>query len=448
MSVWEEVKWPEAHAEALAHLKRLVQFETVNPPGNEKPAAQYLADTLSREGLSPEVIDTAPGRACMVCRLAGTGEKPPLLLNGHLDVVAAEADKWSVPPFAATEKDGFLYGRGTVDMKNMVAMSLMSMLLLKRAGAKLKRDLIFCGVADEEAGGQFGSQFMVANHADKVRAEYSLSEMGGFSTEIDGKRFYLVQVAEKGICWLKIRTRGEPGHGSMPTPDSALLKAMDIAQRLGRKGLKQKNVPAVVRFVEILAANLKFPKNVVFKLLLNPVLSPIILGKVMPDKGSAQAFAAMLHNTANPTVIHAGDKTNVIPSEATLEIDGRLLPGTSTDEFLAEVRQAIGPEPEIEVMRELTPTEAPADDPIFSLFTESIVRRDPGAIVVPNLVTGFTDATHWKKLGIKCYGFSPLRLPPDLAFKSLFHGHDERIPLDGFRFGLEALFEVVCKVTM
>ena len=448
MSVWEEVKWPEAHAEALALLKRLVQFETVNPPGNEKPAAQYLADTLSREGLSPEVIDTAPGRACMVCRLAGTGEKPPLLLNGHLDVVAAEADKWSVPPFAATEKDGFLYGRGTVDMKNMVAMSLMSMLLLKRAGAKLKRDLIFCGVADEEAGGQFGSQFMVANHADKVRAEYSLSEMGGFSTEIDGKRFYLVQVAEKGICWLKIRTRGEPGHGSMPTPDSALLKAMDIAQRLGRKGLKQKNVPAVVRFVEILAANLKFPKNVVFKLLLNPVLSPIILGKVMPDKGSAQAFAAMLHNTANPTVIHAGDKTNVIPSEATLEIDGRLLPGTSTDEFLAEVRQAIGPEPEIEVMRELTPTEAPADDPIFSLFTESIVRRDPGAIVVPNLVTGFTDATHWKKLGIKCYGFSPLRLPPDLAFKSLFHGHDERIPLDGFRFGLEALFEVVCKVTM
>ena len=171
MSVWEEVKWPEAHAEALAHLKRLVQFETVNPPGNEKPAAQYLADTLSREGLAPEVIDTAPGRACIVCRLKGTGEKPPLLLNGHLDVVAAEPDKWSVPPFAAVEKDGFLYGRGTLDMKNMVTMSMMSMIMLKRSGAQLKRDLIFCGVADEEAGGQFGSQFMVQNHPDKVRAE-------------------------------------------------------------------------------------------------------------------------------------------------------------------------------------------------------------------------------------------------------------------------------------
>ena len=156
----------------------------------------------------------------------------------------------------------------------------------------------------------------------------------------------------------------------------------------------------------------------------------------------------MLHNTANPTVVRAGDKTNVIPSEATMEIDGRLLPGTSTDEFLAEIRAAIGPEPEIEVMRELTPTEAPADDPIFSLFAQAITRLDPGAVVVPNLVTGFTDATHWKKLGMKCYGFSPLRLPADMAFKSLFHGHDERIPLAGFKFGLEALFEVVCRVTM
>lgn len=448
MSVWEEIKWSEVHAEALALLKRLIQFETVNPPGNEKPAAEFLADLFRREGLAPEVIDTAPGRACVVCRLKGTGEKPPLLLNGHLDVVAAEADKWSVPPFAAVEKDGFLYGRGAVDMKNMVAMSAMSLIMLKRAGAQLKRDLIFCGVADEEAGGQFGSQFMVANHADKVRAEYSLSEMGGFSTEIDGKRFYLVQVAEKGVCWLKITTRGEPGHGSMPDRDSALLKAAAIAERLGRKGLKQKNVPAVVKFVELMAANLKFPKNVVFKLLLNPAFSPIILDKVMPDKGSAQAFAAMLRNTANPTIIHAGDKTNVIPSEATLEIDGRLLPGTTTDEFLMEVRQAIGPEPEIEVMRELTPTEAPADDPIFTLFTQAITRLDPGAVVVPNLVTGFTDATHWKKLGMKCYGFSPLKLPPDMAFKSLFHGHDERIPLAGYRFGLEALFEVVCRVTM
>jgi len=446
MSVYDEVDWSEAEAEAVGHLKDLIRIPTVNPPGNEKAAAEYVAEAARADGLEPEVIESDKDRANVVFRIKGSGEKPPLLLNGHLDVVAVEEDKWSVPPFEAVEKDGFIYGRGAVDMKNMVSLCLMCVKLLKRSGAPLKRDLIFAGVADEEAGGQYGSQFMVDNHADKVRAEYSISEMGGFSMEMDGLRFYLVQVAEKGVAWLKIKTFGDPGHGSLPDPDSALIKAAAIAHKLGTTRLPQHNAEALVRFVEIMSTHLKFPKNKVFKMLLKPGLSDVLLDRVMPDKDSAQAFAAMLHNTANPTVMRAGEKTNVIPSEAELEVDGRVLPGYTTDDLIGEVRKLIGPEPEIEVMRELTPTTAPADDPIFSLMTETIQKHDPGAIVVPNLVTGFTDATHWKKLGMKCYGFTPLKLPPETSFKKLFHGHDERIPVDGFKFGLKVLFEVVEKV--
>lgn len=446
MSIYEGTDWDEVYEEALGHFKALIRFETVNPPGDEKPAAEYLAEVLEKEGLSPEVFESAPNRANVVCRISGSGERGPVLLNGHLDVVPVERDKWSMDPFGAIEKDGCLFGRGAVDMKNMVTMCVMCMILIKRSGITPKRDLIFCGVADEEAGGEFGSQFMVDNHPDKVKAEYAIGEMGGFSMEMEGVRFYLIQVAEKGMCWLKVRTEGDPGHGSIPDRDSALIKAAAIAEKLGRNRLPQHNVETVTRFVNLLSSHLKFPKSLVFKLLLQPSLSDYILDNVFPDKGVAQAFAAMIHNTANPTVIHAGEKTNVIPSVAELEVDGRLLPGYSSQDLISEVRGLIGDEPQVEVIKELTPTEAPADDPIMDLIKEVVLRHDPGTVVLPNLVTGFTDATHWKKLGAKCYGFSPLKLPPDISFKNIFHGHDERIPLDGFRFGLKVLFELVEKL--
>jgi acetylornithine deacetylase/succinyl-diaminopimelate desuccinylase-like protein len=448
MAIMDQVNWDDAYQEALGHFKALLKFETVNPPGNEKPAAEYLAETLRKDGIEPELFDSDQNRSNLVCRLKGSGDKPPILLNGHLDVVPVEREKWTMPPFDAQEKDGWLYGRGAVDMKNMVAMSLMAVLLLKRAGAPLKRDLIFCAVSDEEAGGKYGSQFMVDNHADKVKAEYSISEAGGFSMELDGKRFYLIQVAERGLCWLKIRTQGEPGHGSIPNPDSALIKAAAIAATLGKKRLPQHNIAPVINFVQAMANELKFPKSAVFKLLLNPALSGLIIDKAMPDKRAGQAFSAMLHNTANPTVMRAGEKTNVVPSTAELEVDGRILPGFSTPDFINEVRHLIGKEPGVEVMRELTPTQAPADDPIMAVIRDVILRHDPGSIPIPYLLTGFSDATHWKKLGMKCYGFSPIKLPAGISLQNLAHAHDERIPLEGFRFGLKALFEVVEKMAV
>lgn len=446
MAIWEEINWDDAFDEALGHFKTLIRFKTVNPPGDEKPAAEYLAELFRKEGLEPEVLDSAENRANVVCRLRGNGDKPPILLNGHLDVVPVELDKWSCDPFEAIEKDGCIYGRGAVDMKNMVTTSAMCLLLLKRAGVPLKRDLIFCGVADEETGGDYGAQFMVNEHPERVRAEYSISEVGGFPLEMFGTRFYLIQVAQKGMCWLKIKTRGDPGHGSFPNRNSALIKAAVIAATLGARRLPQHNVEAATRFIKLLSRHLKFPRNIIFKQLLNPLLSNIILDRVIPQKDMAQALEAMLHSTANPTVIRAGEKANVIPSEAILEVDGRPLPGFTREDFIEEVRTLIGDEAEIEVFREVAPAEAPAGDPIIDLMDEVISRQDPGALVAPYLVTGSTDATHWKKLGMKCYGFSPVKLPQDASFTSLFHGHDERIPIEGFRFGLKVLFELVTKL--
>lgn len=443
MAIRNQVDWDKAFNELLKHFKTLLRFETVNPPGNEKPAAQYLAGVLEKEGLAPELYDSAENRSNLVCRIKGSGQKAPLLLNGHLDVVPVEPAHWDLPPFGAEEKDGCIYGRGTLDMKNMVAMCLMAMMLVKRAGLTPKRDLIFCAVADEEAGGQYGSQFMVENHPEKVRAEYALSEIGGFSMEIAGARCYPIQIAEKGVCWLQIETSGDPGHGSIPDPHSALIQAAQIAAKLGRTFLPQHNTEPAVRFINNLAGHLDFPRNHVFRLLLKPGLSGILLKHAIKDKTTAQTLAAMLRNTANPTTLHAGRKINVIASRAVLEVDCRILPGQTSRDLIHEVRAVIGSKPAITVIKELTPTQAPADDPVMDLFAEAITRRDPGSLVIPTLVTGLTDASHWKKLGIKCYGFAPVRLPPEISFKRLIHGHNERIPISGLRFGLEALFEVV-----
>jgi acetylornithine deacetylase/succinyl-diaminopimelate desuccinylase-like protein len=446
MGFLQNINWEDAFSEAISLFKTLIRFETVNPPGNEKPAAQYLAELLRKEGLDPLVLDSAANRANIVCRLVGSGEAPPLLLNAHLDVVPVEASKWACDPFAATEKDGCIYGRGAVDMKNMVAMSAMCLVLLKRTGITLKRDLIFCGVADEENGGEYGAKFMVNEHPDKVRAEYCIGEMGGFPMAINGKRFYLIQVAQKGTCWLRIKTQGEPGHGSITDKNSALVKAAEIAAKLGAKRLPFHSVKAVTRFINQLSIHLKFPKKMVFRQLLNPILSDMILDRLIPQKDMARGLAATLHNTATPTVFRSGNKTNVIASEAAIDVDGRILPGFVKEDFIREIRTLIGEEPEIEVLQEMASAESPVDDRIMELIEEVIKKYDPGAFTVPYLTTGYTDATHWEKLGMKCYGFSPLYLPNDVSFMHLLHGHDERIPIEGFRFGLRALFELVTKL--
>ncbi len=443
MSVLDQVRWDDVYPEAEDIFRRLVKFETVNPPGNEKPAAEYLAGILRKEGLEPELIESAPGRANLICRLKGTGEKPPVQLDGHLDVVPVEEEFWTHPPFSADVADGYIWGRGTLDMKQMVTMSLMCLILFKRLGARFRRDLILTAVADEESGCDYGAKFLVDNHADKIKAEYCIGEIGGFSMEQQGRTFYPVQVAEKGRCWFELAAKGDPGHGSIPDPNAALIKLSEAVVKLVKVGLPQHNIPVMEGFISTLSANSPFPNSLVLKLLLRPALSRFILEKLFPDKALATTFHAMLHNTANPTVLRAGEKTNVIPSVAKVEVDGRVLPGQTTESYLTEVKRLIGEDFEINILSECAPSSADPENPVMDMIRKIIERHHPGATVLPNLLTGFSDGSQYSRLGTRYFGFSPMKLNPGDNFKTMAHGHNERIPVEGFRFGVRVLPELI-----
>jgi acetylornithine deacetylase/succinyl-diaminopimelate desuccinylase-like protein len=429
--------------EALKHLQALLELDTTNPPGNETIAAEYLADLFTREKLPPVLVGATPDRKNVVARLHGTGEKKPLLLGAHLDVVPAEPESWRHPPFCGEIHDGYLWGRGAIDMKHMAAMSALVLIQLKREGLKLKRDLIFAGVADEEAGCDAGSKFLVENHPDLVKAEFALGEAGAFTVWLEGKPFYPIQVAEKGVVWMKLRARGKPGHGSLPKEGNAVTRLSQAIAKLGSTRLPIHKTAAQERYLKIVASTQKWPRSMLIRNIFNPTIANMILKKI-PDRGAAAAMAAGLSNTAVPTVLRAGSKINVVPGFAEAEVDGRSLPGQTTQMLVDEVRRVIGEDIEIEVVRELPPVEHSPESELWDLMKGAIERHHAGAIVMPYLAPGFTDAKNWSRLGTRCYGFMPLQFPDDgVKFADLFHGHDERIPVEGFKWGTQVLYEVV-----
>jgi acetylornithine deacetylase/succinyl-diaminopimelate desuccinylase-like protein len=436
----DQLKWEEIFSEAEGILRTLIQFQTVNPPGNERPAAHYLAELLRHEGLEPEIYEGAPTRTNLVCRLRGTGERPPLQLDGHLDVVPADESQWTHPPFAADVADGYIWGRGALDMKQTVTMSLMCLFLFKRLGFRFKRDIIFTAVADEEVGGTYGAKYLIDNHADAIRAEYCLGEIGGFSLSAFGKNFYPVQVAEKGVCWFELVARGKAGHGSVLDPESSVIRLSEAILKLSRQTLPRHKTAVAEHLVATVLATQPFPSRILAPLLLRPWLSSLLLDKVLSRKQFAAMLFAMLHNTANPTKVRAGEKTNVIPSVAKAEIDGRFLPGQTKESFLAEVKDVVGPDLEINVLSELKPTIVEHEDPIM------IQRHDPPAIALPVMISATTNATHYSRLGTKYFGFSPVKFNSEDDFQSMFHGNNERIPVEGFHFGIRALAELVKEI--
>jgi acetylornithine deacetylase/succinyl-diaminopimelate desuccinylase-like protein len=439
-----DIDWAPINAEALGYFRDLLRFDTTNPPGNEQPAAEYLGRVLSREGIPYEIVESASRRANLVARLKSTGARPPLLLNAHLDVVPVDPEHWSHPPFDAVEADGYMWGRGAIDMKNMAAMSFMTLLLLKRQGVSLERDVIFAAVADEEAGSEKGSLFLVENHPELVRSEYVLGEVGGHTLHFGAQRFYPVQVSEKGICWFEITAEGEPGHGSMPHPKNAVVRLARAIESLADARLPQHNTPVVENFLRSISSAAPFPQRRLLPLLLNPKLGARLLD-LLATKNPRQAAGinAMLRNTATPTMLAAGKKVNVIPSAASATIDGRVIPGQSVDRFLEEVRSVIGDDLHLKVQSQHQGATFSSDTLLFEAIARVIARHDPGAIVVPYMIPGFTDAFAYARLGATCYGFSPVRLGPNLDFARLYHGHDERIPVDGFTWGLRVLYELV-----
>ena len=439
-----ELDWGRTTAEALDCLKALLRFDTSNPPGNERPAAEYLAGLLAREGIEPQLRESAPGRTNLVARLRGSGQKGPLLLSAHLDVVPAEAERWRHPPFGAVEEGGHLWGRGALDMKNMAAMSVATLIALKRQGVALERDVIFAAVADEEAGARQGSLFLVERHPELVRAEYVLTEVGGHTLHVGQARLYPVQVSEKGICWFEIQAEGPPGHGSMPHPHNAVARLARAIAALAEARLPQHNTAVVEGFVRALAARSPFPQSRLLPLLLNRRLSAPLLGRLQgrnPDQ--AIALGAMLRNTVSPTMLAAGKKINVIPSAATVQVDGRIIPGQTLDGFLAEIRAVVGDDVRLSVLDEHPGTTFEAKTELFSAIGAVLERHDPGAVAVPYMIPGFTDAFAYRQLGATCYGFVPVQLDPSLNFSRLYHGHDERIPIAGFSWGVRVLYELV-----
>lgn len=438
--------WAKVLPESVELFKSLLRLETVNPPGNERPAAELLAKLFAAEGIEHQLVETPAGRTSVVARLRGTGKDGPLLLNGHLDVVPVDRDAWRHDPFGAEEHEGCIWGRGAIDMKNMVAMSAITLVLLARLGVKPKRDVIFAGVADEEAGSREGALFLVENHPELVRAEYVLNEVGGHTLYMGDARFCPIQVSEKGICWFEMTAEGSPGHGSMPRPDNAVVLLAEAIAALGRTRLPQHNRPVVEEFLRTLAKGAPFPTNRLMPLLLEPRLAGFLLdtmGKKEPEK--AMGLSAMLRNTASPTVLEGGKKVNVIPSRASVKVDGRMLPHVSVREYLEEVRSVVGPNVKLTVLEDHEGTLFPSDTPLYAAIRETVRDHDPGATCVPYMIPGFTDSFAYARLGAVCYGFSPVRLPPDLNFTAMYHGHDERIPRDGYEWGQRVLFDLVSR---
>ena len=428
---------------AFRLCQQLLRIDTTNPPGNELPAAELLAEELSAAGLEPTVLQSAPGRGNVVTRIHGTGEEPPLLLTAHLDVVEADASQWRYPPFSGEIAEGCLWGRGAIDMKNMAAMSVAIITRLAREGVKPKRDLIFAGVADEEAGCRHGSLWLCENHTDLVKSEFAIGEGGGFNIQVAGKSFFTVQVAEKGVCWVRARATGEPGHGSMPREDSAVVQLADAIARLGKEGLPRHASESVQEFIGALASHLPGAVRPVIKLLGSPTFGPVMLN-VLPDASVKRAFRALLGNTASPTVLRAGSKTNVIPGSAEAQIDGRILPGQTEDDFMRELSAVLGAKIQLDVIHSLPPVVTePKESSLYSVIHDIMAEQAPGVPVVPFILQGFTDAKAFTSIGAKWYGFAPVKLPRTLRFADMFHGHNERIPVDGLAWGTETLMRVV-----
>ncbi|MFB6351646.1 MAG: M20/M25/M40 family metallo-hydrolase [Bradymonadaceae bacterium] len=443
--------WATIEDEAIDLFKGLLQIDTTNPPGNEREAAEYLAGALREDGLEPWMGGRSDERPNLVARLPATvetdDEAGPVLLAGHTDVVPADEAQWSHPPFGAVEADGCIWGRGAVDMKNMVAMSAMTVKLLAREQVPRRRDLIFAAVADEERGCEYGSKFLVDEHPERVDAEVMLGEVGGFWQHIGEETYLPVMIAEKGQVHLRMTATGPSGHGSIPRRDTAVGALARAVDRLTRERLPYHLTRPVERFIDALARTQDFGSGIGLKGLKNGAIAGTVLDRLLPDPAVARNFDALLHNTVSPTILQGGEQVNVIPGEVSCELDGRVLPGFDADDLVREVEVLVDdPAIDIQVVSEQQAVEHDSvDGEVFEAIERIVGDHAEEAIPVPYMIPGYTDAQHFSRLGTTCYGFSPVKIPEqaDLEFSELFHGVDERIPTDGFKWGLRVLYEAV-----
>jgi acetylornithine deacetylase/succinyl-diaminopimelate desuccinylase-like protein len=417
--------------EVVEICRDLLRIDTTNfgdssGPG-ERKAAEHVAGLLDEVGIAAELFESEPGRTSLVARWGGTTGRP-VLMHGHLDVVPAHAPDWQVDPFSGEIRDGYLWGRGAVDMKDFDAMLLSLVRARARAGAVPSRPLVLCFTADEEAGGVKGAGFLAEGHADLLAdCDYAIGEVGGFSATVRDRRIYLVEAAEKGMAWLRLTARGNAGHGSMRHPDNAVTRLAGAVARIGAHEWPVQLTPTMqvlLAAVAEIAGTEATPEN-----------AESLIEEFGP---AARMLGAVIRNTVNPTMLEAGYKVNVVPGEAVAHVDGRFLPGLE-DDFRTTLAKLAGEGIEISEVVQMEGVETPYDGPVADAMTASILEEDPDAVVAPYLMSGGTDGKYWARLGMRCFGFAPLRLPADLDFTALFHGVDERVPVDALEFGARVL---------
>jgi acetylornithine deacetylase/succinyl-diaminopimelate desuccinylase-like protein len=418
-------------AEVVDLCRELIRIDTSNygddsGPG-ERKAAEYAATLLDEVGIESRLYESAPGRTSLVAHWGGSSGDP-LLLHGHLDVVPAAAEDWQVHPFAGEVHDGYLWGRGAVDMKDFDAMLLAVVRHRQRTGRVPERPIRLVLTADEEAGGHSGAEFLVTQHRDELEGcTEAVGEVGGFSVTVRGRRLYLIEAAEKGMAWLRLTARGTAGHGSMINPDNAVSRLTAAVARIGAHEWPVRLTPTM----EVLLATVAD--------LAGTEVTPDNVDELVGEfGGAARMIGAVVSNTLQPTMLQAGYKVNVVPTEATAYVDGRFLPGFE-DEFMATLDELVGEGITIDALSHQQPWETPYDGALVASMERSILAEDEDGVVAPYLMSGGTDAKHFRDLGLRSYGFAPLRLPADLDFTALFHGVDERVPTDALEFGARVL---------
>jgi acetylornithine deacetylase/succinyl-diaminopimelate desuccinylase-like protein len=421
-------------------LQNLIRFDTTNPPGNERPCIEYINTLLKDAGFETILIGNHPDRPNLITRLKGTGKALPLLLYVHVDVVTTINQEWTHPPFAAEIVDGYIWGRGALDMKHGVAMYLAALLKAKAGNISLPGDVIFAATVDEEAGGMLGAEYLVEEHPGLFKdVRYALSEFGGFNLAVAGKNFYLIQIAEKTACPARISFHGPGGHAANPVKNGAMAKLGRALLALDKNHLPMHVTPPVNEMLVRFASSLGGFNGLFFRQLLNPFLNPFLM-RLLGKRVSM--FAPLLHNTVSPTILAASDKFNVIPSTVLLDLDGRLLPGFSARDLEQELRTILGEDCTIEThLLNTGPTTS--DMSLFETLATSLRHLDSLGIPVPYVNPAVTDARFFSRLGIQTYGFTPLQLPLDFSFINTIHAADERVPVAAMEFGTQAVYSVL-----
>lgn len=428
------------HARPVEILQRLIQFNTTNPPGNEAACIAYARGLLTDAGIESIVLEKVQNRPNLIAKIEGAGKAPPILLYGHVDVVTTEKQKWDQPPFDGKLLDGYVWGRGALDMKGGVAMMLSAFLRAKAEGLQPPGDILLAIVSDEEAGGDVGAKFLAEEHPDLFKdVRYALGEFGGFTLHLGGKRLYPIMIAEKQICWTKATFRGQGGHGSMPVRGGAMARLGRALQQLDENPLPIHVTPPARMMIEAMSSALGGATGAILGQLANPALANSVL-KLLGERG--KIFSPLLRNTVSPTMLTASDKVNVIPNEVSLGMDGRLLPGFTPEDMLTELRAILGADADLEVVRH-DPGPAEPNMGLFDTLSGILREADPEGIPIPLILSGVTDARFFSRLGIQTYGFLPMTLPEDFNFTNIIHSANERVPAAAIEFGAQAMYEAL-----